>query len=255
MLQVLVGSSTLEVWVLSPDLFLVALAVHRVVLPLESLAGQSLPALPVFPPLCRPHGPQLPLDGLLDQGALLVSPVLPGSQGAPGLYGLHISGLGAAGGLAGGVGPGEGREGPGQVARGGVGGLPHQHPVVTVVRAGLADRLRASGWRGRRLEDSVLASLFFSSPDVGRQSRKHFVARLAGWLGLRRFLDSFLFGGCFDRFYWWLGLILIMFRLVSLLDQLFGLILYTCKTCNFDSISFVSLLRSLYSTVKLRKSC
>jgi len=182
LLQVLVGSSTLEVLVLSPDLFLVPLAVHRVVLPLQSLAGQSLPALPVFPPLGGPHRPQLPLDGLLDQRALLVSPVLPGGHGAPGLHGLQISGLGAAGGLAGGVGPGEGREGPGQVAGGGVGGLPHQHPVVTVVRTGLADRLGASGWRGRRLEDSVLASLLFSSPDVGRQRGKHFVARLADWL-------------------------------------------------------------------------
>ena len=219
MLQVLVGSGHLEVWVLFPDLFLVPLTVHRVVLPLESLAGQSLPALPVFPSLGRPDGPQLPLDGLLDQGALLVSPVLPGGQGSPGLHDLQVSGLGAAGGQAGGVGPGERREGPGQVAGGGVGGLAHQHPVVTVVRTGLADSLGASGWRGRRLEGRVLPSLLLSSPDVGRQSRKHCVARLAGWLGLRRFLDSFLFGGCFERFYWWLGLMLIMFRLVSLLTS------------------------------------
>jgi len=217
LLQVLVGSSHLEVWVLSPELFLVALAVHRVVLPLQSLAGQSLPPLPVFSPLSWPHGPQLPLDGLLDQRARLVRSVLPGGHGAPGLHSLQISGLGAAGGQAGGVGARERRESPGQVARGGVGGLPHQHPVITVLRTRITGPRRASGWRGRRLEGSVLASVLLSSPDVGRQSRKHFVARLAGWLGLRRFLDSFLFGGCFERFYWCLGLILIMFRLVSLL--------------------------------------
>ena len=66
MLQVLVGSSHLEVWVLSPDLFLVPLTVHRVVLPLQSFAGQSLAPLLQLPPLSGPHRPQLPLDSLLD---------------------------------------------------------------------------------------------------------------------------------------------------------------------------------------------
>ena len=147
--------------------------------------------------------------------------VLPGSQGAPGLHSLQVSSLGAAGGEAGGVGARQGRESTGQVARGGAGGLPHQHPVVAVVGALLSDSLRPLGGRGRRLEASVLPSLLLSSPDVGRQSGKHFVARLA-WLGLvLRFLSSFLFGGCFDRFYWSLGLVLIIFRLVSLLDEIF----------------------------------
>ena len=183
MLQVLVSSSHLEVWVLSPDLFLVSLTKHRVVLPLQSFAGQSLPPLLYFSPLSGPDRPQLSLDGLLDQGALLVRSVLAGSQGTPGLHGLQVSSLGAAGRQAGGVGARQGGQRPGQVTRGGVGGLPHQHPVIAVHRALLSEHLLVPGWRGRRLEDSVLASLRLSSPDVGRQSRKHSVARLA-WLGL-----------------------------------------------------------------------
>ena len=159
MLQVLVSSSHLEVWILFPDLFLVSLTVHSLVLPLESFAGQRLPRVFLPAELSGPHRLLLLPGGLLGDGALVVAP-LPASQGPSSLHDLHVSGLGAvAGRLTGCVVPRQRRESPCEVARGGVGGLPHQDPVV---RAPLPRTAGLSGWR----RSSLLASLGLSPPDV-----------------------------------------------------------------------------------------
>jgi len=92
-----VGSGHLEVRILSPDLLLVPRTVHSLVLPSQSLAGQSLPRVLLFDQLGGPDRLQLLPGGLLDHGALLVTSLPPGHWSSA-LHSLQVSSLGGVAG-------------------------------------------------------------------------------------------------------------------------------------------------------------
>ena len=140
MLQVLVGSGGLDVEVLPALLLLVAsVAVHRLVGPVQGLAGQRLAGVPLSGQLRGRHRALLPPRRLLRDPHGRPVHVPRGRQGERG--GLRLRGGGGllpghGAGLAAGGGAGQRRQRPAQVAGGGAVALPHQHPVVRTLVPG-----------------------------------------------------------------------------------------------------------------------
>ena len=169
MLQVLVGSGGLDVEVLPALLLLVAgVAVHRLVGPVQGLAGQRLAGVPLSGQLRGRHRALLPPRRLLRDPHGRPVHVPRGRQGERG--GLRLRGGGGGGllpghgaGLAAGGGAGQRRQRPAQVAGGGAVALPHQHPVVRTLVPGRG-RGGGGGQAGGRVHTRPVLSLL--APNV-----------------------------------------------------------------------------------------